>query len=224
MKKGLIFVVAAATLTLLSCNRNDDNTPSPPGPWGAGYIPVYPGNYWIYEHYRIDTLGNETLQNDYDSIVVTGKATVNGNSFIVFEGTWNSGPNALDTVLMLRDSSGYYVDPDGRIHFSYVNFSDTLNSIVSINKHTGDTLYELSYKMDKEPAWVTVPAGTFETLNCVGTVYTHIPNPGVPSLRYMDEMYAQGTGVVLRTYYYLGSPVRFERRLARYYVSDQSMQ
>lgn len=223
MKKVKLFVVAAAILTLFSCDKNSDDPSMSSGPWGAGYIPVYPGNYWIYGHYHIDTLGNETLSNVYDSVVITGTASVGGHSYIVFMGTWMSGIDVVDTVMMIRDSLGYYVDPLGKIHFSYINFSDTLHTLVSLNNHTGDTLCELSYKMEKDPKWVTVPAGTFESLNYLGTVYTNDPNPNVPVYRYMDELYSKGTGLVLKTYYYLGSPLRFERRLVRYHVSDQSL-
>ena len=219
----MLFVIAAATLVLFSCDRTDDNPSSPSVSWGAGYIPVYPGNYWIYEHYRIDTLGNEILQNDYDSIVVTGTTLQGGKSYIVFEGNWMSGSSGLDTVLMLRDSSGYYVDPGGRIHFSYVNFDDTLHTYLGLNNNTGDTLYDSWYKMEQEPQWVVVPAGTYEALSCRGTILTYHPNFGVPPLRYTDEMYSKNVGMVLDTYYYLGSPVRFERRLKRYQVSDLSI-
>jgi hypothetical protein len=216
----MIFVVAAATLTILSCNRSDDETTTPAGPWGANYLPAYPGNYWVYGHYRIDTLGNETLQNTYDSLAVTGKASIDGQHYIVFEGTWMSGPDPMDTVMLLRDSAGCYVDPDGVIHFSYMNFTDTLHTHYGVF-NAGDTLFAVWKKMENEPQWVKVDAGSFEALNYKETVFTYEPNTGVPAFRHENTLFSKHVGMILDTYHYLGSPVRFERRLLRYHVSDQ---
>jgi hypothetical protein len=221
MRKVMIFVVAAATLTLDSCNRNDETTPAPTAPWGAGYLPAYPGNYWVYGHYKIDTTGNEVLLNAYDSLAVTGKTWIAGKEYIVFEGTWMSGPEFMDTVMLLRDSAGCYVDPQGAIHFSYMNFDDTLFMDYGIFNAAGDTLYARWYMMDSDPQWVTVDAGTFEALNYKGTVYTYNPNPGVPVEREEKKMFSQNVGIVLSTYYYLGSPNRHERRLQRYHVGEK---
>ncbi len=222
MKKVMVFAVAAATFALISCNKNDEAPSTPSGPWGAGYIPAYPGNYWVYEHIRIDTLGNETPQNTYDSIAVTGKAVIGGREYIVFKGTWRSAPELMDTVMLLRDSAGCYVDPAGEIHFSYSNFTDTLLAFNAVQNPAGDTMYTLWRRMEPEPQWVTVAAGTFQALNFRGTVLTSDPNPGVPAFRYQDKLFARNTGMVLDTYHYLGSPTRFERRLKRYHVSDRS--
>ena len=222
MRKVFVIITLATTLALFSCNRNDETTSAPRTPWGAGYLPAYPGNYWVYGHYRIDTLGTEILQDTYDSIAVTGKTVIDGSEYIVFEGTWMSGPEFMDTVMLLRDSAGCYVDPAGRIHFSYTNFSDTLYLDFGVFNAAGDTLFARWRFMEENPQWVTVEAGTFEALNYKGTIQTFDPNPGVPALRYEKRMFSQNVGMVIDTYYYLGSPNRFERRLQRYLVSDQT--
>ena len=218
MKKVQILLLAGLVISLLSCSKNDDGTNSDTHfvQLEAGYIPFYPGNYWVYEHYQIDTLGNETLLTTYDSVIITGITTVNTSPYLTFEGTWPSN----DTVLLLADSVGYFVDPTGYIHFATDNFTDTLGTFDLIAN--GDTLFESWYKMQSDVQTITVPAGTFETLNYRGTIRTHNPPSYIPEIRYKDQQYANNVGMVLDTYYYLNSPMRFERRLKRYFIDDRS--
>ena len=111
------------------------------------------------------------------------------------------------------------MDPDGEIHFSYMNIKDTLLTFFWMNNNTGDTMNILWRKMETQPAWITLEAGSFGVVNFHGTVYTCDPNPGVSLLRYMDKLYSKGVGMVFDTYYFVGSPFRFERRLHHYHVS-----
>lgn len=223
MKRVNFLIIAALILIITSCSKDENNsgTTSLVIP-EAGYIPFYPGNYWVYEQYMIDTLGNETMLNHYDSIAITGTTMVNGIQYLVFEGTWMSGPEFVDTIYMLRDSSGYYVDPSGWIHFTDQNFTDTLNTYTGLNNHTGDTLYQSWYKMESQLQNINVPAGEFDALNYQGTIYTHNPNQGVQVIRYKDRFYSNNVGMVLDTYFYLGSPNRMERRLKHYFIDQRS--
>ena len=221
MKKVKILIIVILALTMGSCSKeNSNNNNTQLVPLDYGYIPFYPGNYWVYDQYMIDTLGNETLLDTYDSVAITGTQNVAGITYLVFEGTWLSGQNFFDTVLLLRDSAGYYVDPTGWVHFSDENFSDTLASSIYIVN--GDTLYESWYKMQSGPQSVTVPAGTFDILTYLGTIHTFNPAPHVPEIRYKDKLYARNVGLVRDTYYYLNSPNRYERRLNNYYVDKRS--
>lgn len=223
MKRVLLLITLASAIVFASCSKKDNGSDNieivDPD---YGYIPFYPGNYWVYEQFSIDTLGNETLLNEYDSVVITGTATVNSKSYIVFEGTFLSGPNEVDTILLLRDSSGYYVDPSGNIHMANNNFTDTLSFYTFTNNNTGDTLYQSWYTLEKEPSEISVGAGVFPTINFRGSILTFNPNPGVDDIRYKNRLYSHNVGLVLDTYFFLGSPKRFERRLARYHVDKNS--
>ncbi len=222
MKRVNVFIITVLILILASCSKNENNNSNTslviPD---AGYIPFYPGNYWVYEHYKIDSLGNETFLETYDSVAITGTEMVNGIPYLVFEGTWMSGLELMDTVYLLRDSLGYYVDPSGWIHCTDQNFTDTLETFAMVVSNN-DTLYEVWYKMLSEPQIISVPAGEFEALNYQGTIYTHNPNQGVPDIRYKDRYYSNNVGLVLDTYFYLGSPYKMERRLKHYYVDKGS--
>lgn len=220
MKKVKILVILVLALMAGSCSKDNNNNNTSIVPADFGYIPFYPGNYWVYEQYKIDTLGNETLLDTYDSVAITGTKNVAGITYLVFEGTWPMGQNNSDTVLLLADSIGYYVDPTGWIHFSESNFVDTLASSTYVVN--GDTLYESCYKMQNGPQSVTVPAGTFYVLTYLGTIHISNPAPYVPEVRYKDKLYARNVGLVRDTYYYLSSPDRYERRLKKYYVDRRS--
>jgi len=222
MKRVNFLIFTVLMFTLFSCSKDENNNGNTNlTPWEAGYIPLYPGNYWVYEHYKIDTLGNETFSDNYDSVVITGIEIIGGVQYFVFEGTWMSSPDPMDTLFALRDSAGYFVDPSGTIYFTDQNFTDTLETFTFVISN-GDTLYESCYKMESEPQVVTVPAGTFETLNYNGTIRTIYPAPNVQKIRDKDQLYAKNVGQVLDTYFYLGSPNRFERRLKHYFVNQQS--
>lgn len=222
MKRVNFLMIVALMFAFFSCSEKDDDTGSTqlvtPE---AGYIPFYPGNYWVYDQYKIDTLGNETLLNTYDSVFISGIEVVNGIQYFVFESTWMSGPDLTDTLYLLRDSAGYYVDPTGWIHFTDQNFTDTLETYSMVTPN-GDTLYDSWYKMLEEPQIISVPAGEFEALNYQGTIYTHVPSQGVPYTRYKDRYFTNDIGIVFDTYFYLGSPLRMERRLKHYYIDQQS--
>lgn len=222
MKRVNFLMIAALILVFFSCSENDDDMGSTQlVALDAGYIPFYPGNYWVYEQYRIDTLGNETILDTYDSVFISRIEVVNGIQYFVFEGTWMSSPDSIDNLFALRDSAGYFVDPSGTIYFTDQNFTDTLETFTFVISN-GDTLYESWYKMESEPQTISVPAGEFEALNYHGTIHTIYPNPQVPAIRYKDKLYSKNVGLVLDNYFYLGSPNRFERRLKHYYIDQQS--
>jgi len=39
------------------------------------------GNYWIYQYFDIDSLGNATATNTYDSCYVEKDTTINGKTY-----------------------------------------------------------------------------------------------------------------------------------------------
>lgn len=223
MKRVHVLILTVLISINFSCSKNDDNSGNTAlTNLDAGYIPFYPGNYWVYEHYKIDTLGNETLLNHYDSIAITDTEIMNGIQYLVFEGTWMSNPFLMDSLNMLRDSAGYYVNPSGIIHFTDQNFTDTLYSYTGVNNNTGEIIYESWYKMKSQPQTVNVPAGEFEALNYQGTIFTPNPNPGINEYRFKDRLFAKNAGMVLDTYFYLGSSDKMERRLKRYFIDKRS--
>jgi len=211
-----LFVLGIAIAILTSCQKEDDS-----GESRINYTPLEIGNYWIYQHYSIDSIGNETETTMIDSVVITKDTIINGNKYFILEGT-NKPLNGGKWVVIdiLRDSLGYLINNKGQIQFAENNFSDTLAKRVMVNNHNGDTIYTLTYKMEKPNNSVTIPAGTFDVLNYKGTVITVYDIPGVKNPRYINKFYSDKVGKILDTYFYIHGPLIYEKRLLRYYIQE----
>ena len=205
-----LFVLGLAMALISACQKTPDPELTPE----STYTPMKIGNYWIYAHYQIDLNGHALPQSRTDSFIITGDTLINGSMYYIFEGTnYPLNGGQWQIIAMLRDSSGYLVDVNGIIRFAEDNFTEVLASKTEM--HNGDTLYTLTYKMEVMAGEVTVPAGTFETLNYKGTVTMPQDNPGIQNPRYINTLYAKGTGKVLETYFFLNDARINERRLLR---------
>jgi hypothetical protein len=215
--RKLFFLGLILTL-LASCDKDDSNSIIDPVET-KDYFPLKIGNYWIYKHYDIDSIGNVTERNRTDSVIISRDSIINSNQYFILEGTNYPFNSKWGIVDILRDSSGYLVNEKGKIKFSVDNFTDTLVSKVEL--HEGDTIYSLTFRMEKLTNPITVPAGEFEVLNFKGTVKTPLQIPGTKNPRYMNNLFAENVGKVLETYFYLGGPLISEKRLVRYKVETE---
>jgi hypothetical protein len=213
---GLILVL------FVSCKKEETTTPIENPQVLFSYLPMKVGNYWVYRHYNIDTIGNiiETAETPItDSVVITGTTIINGNRYFVFEGTNYPITPGWGVIDLLRDSSGYIVNAQGIIKFSKDNFTDTLAFNTTIINN--DTIYRLSYKMEDPDTIVTVPAGNFSVLNYRGTVQTKMNIPGIPNPRYINTFYADNVGCILDTYFFLSNATISEKRLIRFKADEE---
>ncbi|MCD4774382.1 MAG: hypothetical protein K8R41_13470 [Bacteroidales bacterium] len=208
MKKLVLFFFVITIL--YSCNKNE-NEPDPVViPQSSEYTIFNVGSYWVYDWYKIDTLGNETSMNKTDSIYVSKDTVINGETYRLSKGTrFGNMPYSF----IVRDSNNYIVNQEGNIIFSATNFSDILFSDSTTN------LVFITYQMTDKDSIISVPAGSFETYNCQGTV---IPlNTGYSwGIRYIDKRYAKGIGQILNTSYYFSQPDYMEQRLVRYHIEQ----
>lgn len=199
---------------MLSCKENYEEIPIEDPQVVFNYLPMKTGNYWVYRHYQIDTLGNVTETQRTDSVIISGDSMINDKRYFVFKGThYPYNPN-WGLIDVLRDSIGYIVNANGIIKFSKDNFTDILASKTEIVG--GDTIYTLNYQMENPDSIVTLPAGEFSVLNYKGTVRTPMKLKGIPNPRYMNTFYADGVGCVVETYFYLNHPTIYEKRLIWY--------
>jgi hypothetical protein len=210
MKNKLIYF--AILLFLFSCQKEkkeDDNSNS--------YLPLSVGNYWIYDIYQVDPDGNETNTNNIDSLVILNDTVINGIKYFVFRnyGVWYS--SGLNTKF-LRDSSGYVVDETGRIHLSNTDFVNELDSY-DIGPDDQPFLHA-SFKVEENNEPLTVPAGTFHTIDYKGTFeavyFKNTDRVSYP--RNSHNYYSKEIGLVKKTFFYLNNPTYFEERLVRYTV------
>ena len=214
--KNLFVLSALAFLLILinSCCKVEE-IDTPPRETHLQHFPLKTGNYWIYQHYEIDTSGEETKISTIDSVVISGDTIINDLTYYVLSGTFIGGTfRVLD---ILRDSSGYLVNHLGQIKFSEDNFKDTL---WTINFTFGDSTVATTYfKMERQDEPITVPAGTFDNvLNFKGTIKFYGLNN--PFYKDKNSYYAKDVGKILDTYYWVSQAKRkrFERRLVRYHV------
>lgn len=212
MKKVYLLII---TITLLGSCQKDDKTTAK-----VSYLPLGIGNYWIYQYVDIDSSGHETELSKSDSVVINRDTIINHKRYFVFEGTNNPFAHAgyRGIVDILRDSSGYIVNPEGIIRFAENDFKDSIAYRAEVSDN--DTLYTITYRMAKINNAITVPAGTFYVLNYKGTCFTPLSTPGVKYPRNLNCYYAQGIGNILYTYFYIGSPNIYEKRLLRYKINN----
>lgn len=218
MKNLFVFFAIAFSLILIgSCQKDEIDDKPEETQKHIEHLPLKTGNYWIYEHYEIDSLGNEIKKSKIDSVIITGDTIINDKTYSVLKGTYvGSRFKILD---ILRDSSGYLVNDKGQIKFSEDNFEDTL---LVYNSTVGDSTYAtIYYKMEKQDSPITIPAGTFgDVLNYKG--YIKFYRKGNPFYRDKNKYYAKDIGVILDTYYWTSQAYfkRYERRLVRYHIED----
>lgn len=211
-----LFYLGLVIILFASCEKDDSPTIND-SVEKTDYLPLEIGNYWIYKHYDIDSLGNESEKDRIDTVKINRDTIINNYQYFILEETnYPYSGTAWGIKDILRDSSGYIVNEKGQIRFSVNNFSDTLASKVEV--FNDDTLCMLTYQMEKVTKPVTVGAGEFEVLNFKGTVTTPQQISGTKNPRYLNNLYSNNVGKVLETYFFLRSPIISEKRLVRYNV------
>ncbi len=183
----------------------------------TNYFPMEIGNYWVYEVYEVDTLGNEENLGVLDSIVIVGDTVINNKNYFVFHGPVEYF-RSFDTVQFLRDSMGFVVNSCGTIKMAP---EDVENPIWSYNiPSEGTTLFNISYSLEKNNDILILPAGAYEVINYKGTVnmlvdghFSHL----YP--RYIHNYYADGIGLIMKTRFFALFPKHFEERLIRYHIN-----
>ncbi|HTF03833.1 MAG TPA: hypothetical protein VK826_07390 [Bacteroidia bacterium] len=209
-----IFVALAITLAFTSCKKEDEpEIPNnPPAPATAYSFPLTDGSYWIYQHEQTDSAGNITQVGTTDSVYVDGDTTVGANTYKKIRTYRAPGPGylALWPLQLLRDSAGFIVDVNGEF-IEHTNHTDTL-----LHKDEPG-FYNSWYFMRHIDSLVTVPAGTFTTIDYEGHVYASISTP-YPSPRYIHQFLADGIGTVMEVKYYFSQSGYIQRRLISYHI------
>ncbi len=210
-------------MLLTACQKDNDETapkPEPEPETQTVYMPLKHGSYWIYDHYKMDTTGEEThLDHMRDSLVIQRDSIVNGISYAVLEGkTMLSNWHILH---LLRDSADCVVNLKGIPLFASNNYTSILHEDVLVNLQFNDTIFTVYYQMRDTPATVTVPAGNFEVINNTGTFTIYQDgSPDPDNQKESRQLYAAEIGLVLDTYLYLNAPFIHERRLVRYHIAE----
>jgi len=215
------FLIACLCLavSISACKKDSETTPATIDPV------VYPnfsqlkvGNYWVYEQFLIDTNGNATTLNRFDSCYVEKDTIINGMTY--YKVVKPKPPhNSVYEFLYQRDSLDYIVNAEGEILFSSNDFSTEFTSWYYITLPS-DTLCHIAKKMTDKDMVITIPAGTFTTSNAKETYYMYPNYSGWGAERARHNRYAVNIGPVVETApFYVNDPNYLERRLARYHIN-----
>jgi hypothetical protein len=217
MQKNAL-AAAAAFLVLYTSSCKDDKQPDPtPDPIQYDdYARLKTGNYWIYQLYDVDSLGNGPALNQFDSTYVSKDTQMNGHTYHFLASTTLFTNNSW-----LRDSLHYLVDEYGKICFSSEDFTTAFVSVpLFFNQGTTDTTAWLTQKMaGKDNPFIT-PMGEFTTSD-FQIIYDMYPNYNqVGTHRVVHKRYSKNIGIVSETIPFYISQVRYqEKRLIRYHVN-----
>lgn len=203
-------LMISAILLIYSCEKNDYSNENKK----LEYFPMAVGNYWIYEEYQIEKDLTETKSSTFDSLSISKDTIINGNHYFKVECTYKIIPILRPNYY--RDSSGYLVDLEGRIHFAQNNFTDTLYRRTEGNS---DNPYcTITVKMEHVNNKITVPAGSFDVLNFKTTVIINPDYQNEWNPRYFDNYYSKNVGIITDSYSYLSQNFTVEKRLIRYKI------
>lgn len=210
---GITLVVA-----MFACNKNNDSNPEIET-GESNYFPLTTGSYWVYNTYEIDSLSNEELKSENDTITIVGDTTINGHTFKVFYGRkyYSSTPEKF----YYRNSSDFIIDDKGVLVFSQSNFTDTLYSEY-IPDNNGASIHFYS-KMNYYNSKLTMQVGVFDRLLNRNVFVDYLTFDPIRTEK-LDILYAPNVGNVLHQYAYthqlLTMKCYFEKRLVSYHIED----
>jgi hypothetical protein len=217
--KSLAFTILALSTLIISCKKEQDPIPETPAATTyPNYSKLAIGNYWVYQQYDLDTLGNLTAKNNFDSCYVASDTSINGNTYFKLIKPKPYVASQVD-VSYLRDSLSYIVNESGKILFS----SSDASTIFATNYYTAtptDTLCKVVFKMDGQATVVSTDAGNFNALNAQEKFYMYPNYQSAGSIRFRNYKYAENVGLVTEVLpFFASAPFYTERRLVRYHVN-----
>lgn len=207
--KRLMMIVCAFAL-FLSCKKEDEEKAIVYPDYGNLKV----GNYWIYQHFRIDTTGEATALDIFDTCFIERDTIIRGNTFYkmlrpahtIYEYFYH----------YWRDSLGYIVDSTGKIRFSSEDFTTTLNFEVQYGGPNNDTIFTATSKMVEKDRLISTPAGEFIT-RTFQTRYDLEEWLSPYSPRFANLRFAKDVGIVSETLtIYSMDPNYTERRLVKW--------
>ena len=215
MKKVVVSILVL-TLLFIGCSKEKlSQTPLVSEEQeNTDHMPLAIGNYWVYDYYTLDSLGNESFSNS-DSVYINKDTTINGNKYFIIEGGSFAGIGIGNIIRNVNNSIVEYSSYDST---EFVRF--TTNNIGSVFLTNTDSLsgYSYSYWVKKQDTTVVVGMENYVCYNMQQQVVNFIPGHPYP-LRNFYRCYNSNVGVVINQFAYSASPFIFEGRLVRYNIN-----
>jgi hypothetical protein len=217
MKHLFCFLISIMLLSILfSCKKDEPETiNTKTTPIFYNYTQLEVGNYWIYQRYIVDSSGNATATELYDSCYIEKDTAINNKTYFKYvRPNYPGDPGST----FVRDSSNYLVNHDGKILFSSDNFTDILNDYYIIVSNNDTVCRVQEYMTDKDLV-IETPAGQFTT-SSFRSSYNLYPNYSpFGSHRETNTRYSLNVGIVSEILpFFIGNPNYTERRLVRFNV------
>ncbi len=215
MKKLTPLFIATACLAV-ACK--DKGTPEPEPEHYDNYTQLKVGNYWVYQIFDVDSLGQGPPLNEYDSCSITKDTVINGNRYYYLSSLIPLNDKIHNH--WLRDSLHYLVDDAGSIRFSSKDFTTAFSTVVTAMGTPPDTMAVAKEQMESGATYYNTPAGPYTTLN-FKTTYEMYPGYQIYGKhRYLHQRHAKDIGIVSATIPFFAGQARYrERRLIRYHLN-----
>jgi hypothetical protein len=212
--KNKFYLIFTLTLLIISCKKENSSTVTEIN--YPNFSAVKPGNYWIYQHYKIDNSGNSTPMDIFDSCYVEKDTMINSKKYYKLNRP-NHG-NLFPINNLIRDSLHYIINSKGEILFSSQDFQTIFISYYDILNST-DTITHTVFKMEDKNATTITQAGTFTTSNAEKTIYLYSNNI-VSNVKTGNTLYSEKTGIITESAnIFQFAMYNYERRLVRYHVN-----
>lgn len=218
MRESSLLVLAVALCALSACQKNSAEDTAPQLPTSAPalapistYSLLDSGNYWVYQHYKVDSTDAILEIMGVDSFWVAGDSVLGGETWTVVRRRTNGGSNS---VFLWRDSLDYLINSMHDVLFC----SEPLDMVIS-SVYQGPYGVIIDYTVHSEPVAVTVAAGTFDA-NMMRAEYTSIGGyPEVPDWKRLRSYWAENVGRVRYYLFYGSTPFGYRYDLTNYQVN-----
>lgn len=193
-KVAIFFILLAG---LISCGKDKLETIPVVVVYG-NYSALDTNNFWVYEHFSLDTNGVLQSLSQFDSVYVEKDTTWNTKRYFkVIQKDYDNG--GITVAKYLRDSSGYTIDSAGAVILATVNLGATLKQYVKFGLNTSDTFAQVTEQVIAETITDSVPVGKFQTINYKTTYVMGSNYQQGGKTRYVNNKYAEKVGLIYKT-------------------------
>lgn len=221
MERTNLLLTSLSCLLLLQACKKEETSPVP-GPIAAsslGDISEFSnlriGNYWIYDHYKVDENDNilETVRTD--SVWVAGDSVINGVTYKVVNYAAAGNPGPVFNAWLWRDSANHLLqswnsEPD--LLFS----TGPLDQVIYTRTNEAGITWE--YTVLPGPVEITVPAGTFSTYLLDQPITDFNIHPVQAEWKRFRSYWSRGIGRVRYYRFFANDPLGMRYDLVRYNV------
>jgi hypothetical protein len=231
MKKNVIVISVFTTLVASSCKKEKDlepvvsETTAPSANPNMYHFPLTIGSYWIYEDITVDSNNVIISHRGLDSVFVEKDTIINGKQYfkkkiVALNPTGYYVGWFFENNLISRDSSGYIVNPTGK----FIKHDDFTHILDIFNYNESGAAFTTTNRMAHKDSLVTVPAGTFPTINYLAKITIPDSINAKFHITYCDHILANNIGLIYKTISFYSSMTALDNRksgirLIRYHIA-----